>query len=125
MIGNPLGPGGDVVAEEADRAAEERRQRLFAIDAQRHELFVEDAHGIGDRCVEAQAAARIETDERVAAEVLAALDAFEEERFLPVARQRVKRHDRRKCVGAHLAHDRNDIELRTPCKSHGNTFMKR
>ena len=110
-VGDPLRPAGHAVAEEADRAAEERRELLLAVDAQRAELGVEKAGRVGGLLVEAEAAARLEADEGVAAEVLAALDALEEEGLGVVGRERSERRQRRERVAGQLAHDRHDVVL--------------
>ena len=109
-IGNALAPAGRAVAKETDGAAEEGRQRGLAVDAERSQLIVQHAYGIACQLIEAQAAARLEADERVAADVRAALHAFEEERF-SVARQCRERRHRRDGVGAQLARDRNDVVI--------------
>src|SRR3954451_20312722 len=64
-IRDALAPAGHAVAEEADRTAEKRRQRLLAINAQRAQLAVQYGNGIGRVLVEAQAAPRFESYERV------------------------------------------------------------
>src|SRR5262249_20563448 len=63
-VWNPFGPSRDSVTEEADRAAEERRQRRLVADAQRPQLVVEDLRRLASGLVEAKAAPRIEADER-------------------------------------------------------------
>src|ERR1700732_5388663 len=77
-VRNPLGPSSDAVAEESDRSAEKRLQILFVVDAERPQLLFQQAGGIGSVAIESQAAAGIESDERVATEVFAALDGLEE-----------------------------------------------
>src|SRR5438874_411530 len=110
-VRDPLGPAGHAVAEEADRAAEERRELVLAVDAQRAELGVEELGGLGGVAVEAEAAPRLEADEGVASEVLAAFDALEEESLGVVGREGGERGQRRERVGGELAHDRDDVVL--------------
>src|ERR1051326_6557187 len=108
-VGDALAPAGPPVAEEADRAAEERRKLVLVVDAQRAELGVEQAGGIGRVTVEANAAPRLEADEGVAPEGLAAL---EQNRLGGVARrERGERRQRRERVGGELAHHRHDVVL--------------
>jgi hypothetical protein len=113
-----LGPSADAVAKPADRSAEKRRELVFAFDAKRHQFVVEELHRVGDSRVEAQAAPRLEADEGVAAEVLASLDAFEEEGFLAICRKRGEGHQWSERVGAELAHDGDDVVV------HSKTRMK-
>src|SRR5437016_7300839 len=77
-IRNPLAPAGDAVAEESDCAAAERREFVFVVDAKRPYLLAQQAGRIGRGAIEAQRATRIEADERVPAEMFAALDRFKE-----------------------------------------------
>jgi len=109
-IGDALAPAGHAVAEETDRAAEEGRQRLLAVDAQRLQLVVQHADRIGRRLVEAQAAPRLEADERIAADVFAAFDALEKERLAVAGKGGEGRH-RRERVRAQLAGDGNDVVI--------------
>ena len=100
-VGDVLDPAAGAVAEEADCAAEERRELVFAFHAQRNELAVEQLDRIGSRRVDAQIAARLEADERVAPDVLAALDALEQKRLhVLAAAERRERDERRERVRA-------------------------
>ena len=112
-VGDALAPAGHAVAEEADRAAEKRRQRALrdrrAADAARRS---ERATGSGVFSIETQTAPRFESDEGVAADVFAALDALEKKR-LAIARKRGECSDGRDGVGAQLAHDGNDVVVVT------------
>src|SRR5947207_11689293 len=98
-VRDPLAPSGDSISEESYGTAEKRRQLVFVVHAQRPKLRVEQTDRIGRAAIEAQTAARIEPDEGVAAEVLAALDAFKEKRLGRHSGQRRKRRHRRQRVG--------------------------
>ena len=80
-IRNPLAPAGDAVAEESDRAAAKWRELVFVVDAKRSYLLAQQAGRIGRGAIETQRATRIEADERVSAEMFAALDRFKEKRI--------------------------------------------
>ena len=108
-IGNAFAPRRGAITEVADRAAEERRERRFVVDTQRHELFAQLRDRIGCAAIESQIAAGIEADEGVAPEVFAAFDAFEEEGFGVGRRERRECRERCDGVGAQFAHDRNDV----------------
>src|SRR2546427_11091990 len=69
-VGNALGPSGHAVAEEPDRSPEEWRKRFLLIDTERAQLLVQQRCRIGRVAIESNAAARIETDKRIAADVL-------------------------------------------------------
>src|SRR3954470_9292845 len=111
-VRDALAPAGDAVAEEADRAAEKRRQRLFAINAQRAQFAVQHRNGIGRVLVEAQAAPRLESDEGVAPDVFAALDTLQKKR-LAIAGKRGECSGGRDGVRAQFAHDGNDVVVVT------------
>src|SRR3954464_12058211 len=65
-VRDALAPPGHAVAEEADRAAEKRRERLFAVNAQRAQFIVQHGNRIESGFVETQTAPRLESDEGVA-----------------------------------------------------------
>src|SRR5437763_13706277 len=106
-----LRPAGHTVAEEADCAAKKWRQVFLVVHAQRTQLFFQEPGRIGSRAIEAERAARIESNERIAAEVLAALDGLEEKSVSAFARERRKRDDRRERVCAQLPNDGDDVVL--------------
>src|SRR3954452_3527893 len=107
-VGDALAPPGHAVAEETDRAAEKRRERLFAVNAQRAQLAVQHRNRIGSRFIETQAAPRLESDEGVAADVLAAFHTLQKKR-LATARKCRECSDGRDGVRAQFAHDGNDV----------------
>src|SRR3989442_2616544 len=67
-VGNPLRPSCDAITEEADSAAKERRKFFLIVDTQRPQLLIQQADRIGCAPIEAKAAPRIESDERITAE---------------------------------------------------------
>src|SRR5437867_2752903 len=103
-IGNALAPSRNAMSEESDSAAEKGRQLVLVVNPQWPQLFTKEAGWIGTGAIEAQRSARIEADERVAAEVLTAFDALKEKRIGGFTGERCKRHDRRERIGAQLPH---------------------
>ncbi len=118
----PLEAAGDLVGHEADRAADEARQAGQAGHLLAPEQLVEQHQRVGEGqragavgrlevgpvLADLEHLARRRPDERVAADVLAALDALEEERVPAAAELQVGR-DRRFEVGQHLAVDRREL----------------
>src|SRR5437773_476011 len=108
-VGDALGPARDAMTEKADCPSEKWWQLIFVVDPQRTQLLFEQAGGIGRAPIESQSPARIESDERVAAEVFAAFDALEEERVCRVAGQCCESGNRRERIGAQLPNDGDDV----------------
>src|SRR4029077_18255118 len=124
-VGNALGPSGHAVAEESDRSAEERRKRFLLIDTQRAQLFVQQCRGIWRVAIESNAAPRIETDKRIAADVLSPLHALEQKRLGTLPAQRGKGRNRCQRVGGELPHHGNDVEVATKLiEIHRQAFTK-
>src|ERR1700680_137649 len=124
-VRNALAPSGHSVAEESNRSAEEWRQRLPLIHAQWPQLFIEQRSGIGGVAIEANAAARVEADIGVAADVLSPLHTLEQKRLGPLPAQRSECRDGCHRVGRQFPHHGDDVEVASKLvEIHWQAFTK-